>query len=88
MDGRADHDRIGWLLAGLLCWPFLSGLEASNAAVLEIGNRKQLFLDRHVVESLTHAKKRLTARGESPASIETVPAPAGQGAPREHLGHM
>ena len=28
-------------------------------AVLEIGNRKQLFLDRHVVESLTHAKRVL-----------------------------
>ena len=30
----------------------------------------------------------LAVRGESPASTETVPAPAGQGAMREHTGSM
>ena len=30
----------------------------------------------------------VTVRGESPASTETVPAPAGQGAIRVHTGSM
>ena len=58
-DGRRSHPRVVRLLAGLLCLPCFSGLEASNSAILEIGNRKQLFLDPHVVESLTHAKRVL-----------------------------
>ena len=67
-DGRPGHFRIGWLLAGLLGFPCFWGLEASNSAVLEIGNRKQLFLDRHVVESLTHAKRVLNPAAKHPAN--------------------
>ncbi len=33
-------------------------------------------------------KSTISVRGESPASTETVPAPAGQGAMREHTGSM
>lgn len=68
MDGRPDPYRIGWLLAGLLWLPCFPGVEASNSAVLEIGNRKQLFLDRHVVESLTHAKRVLNPAAKHPAN--------------------
>ena len=68
MDGRPAPYRIGWLLAGLLCFPCFPGVEASNSAVLEIGNRKQLFLDRHVVESLTHAKRVLNPAAKHPAN--------------------
>ena len=68
IDERLTHSRIGWLLACLLCLPCFSGLEASNSAVLEIGNRKQLFLDRHVVESLTHAKRVLNPAAKHPAN--------------------
>ena len=67
-DGRRAHPRVVRLLAGLLCLPCFSGLEASNSAVLEIGNRKQLFLDRHVVESLTHAKRVLNPAAKHPVN--------------------
>ena len=68
IDERPARFRIGWFLAGLLCFPCLSGLEASNSAVLEIGNRKQLFLDRHLIESLSHAKRVLNPAANHPAN--------------------
>ena len=45
---------------------------------------------RRAVEAIPHAEKTalLAVRGESPASTETVPAPAGQGAIRVHTGSM
>lgn len=68
IDERLAHFRIGWLLAGLLGFPCFSGLEASNSAVLDIGNQKQLFLDLHVVESLTHAKRVLNPADKHPVN--------------------
>ena len=80
--------RLQWTTGGLRR---RSGPEAASAGVgrcrgsgsglreVEVGTGRPCapFVDR-----------RLPTRGESPASTETVPAPAGQGAVRVHTGSM
>ena len=48
----------------------------------------EMTLWRPALRRVFQYRKTLTVRGESRASSETVPAPAGQGAMREHTGSM
>ena len=64
----------------------LSGREFRFSALILI--KAVLFLPRYLFLILWLRLGSLTVRGESPASTETVPAPAGQGAIRVHTGSM
>ena len=69
--GSPSRAQTGWRFAAgvLAAWLVLTGTAAAESAgLLHIGGNKQLFIDDHVIESLSHVKQILNPAVKHPAN--------------------